>query len=218
MNHPLLRSGYLAILLAAALLPASGCRNALATAVYLVKGNNIEPEYDGLRGKRVAVVCRPVVDLKYRNASVAKQLARQMSILLEERVPRIEVVDHRKVAAWIDENGGWDEYTEVGEALDADMVLGVDLQEFTVYADQTLCQGRANTTISVYDCADGSQPVFEKELPQTVYPPNAVIPTSEKPEAEFRKEFVAVLADQIGRHFYAHDPHADYALDATVMD
>ena len=36
-------------------------------------------------------------------------------------------------------------------------------------------------------------------------------------EAEFRREFVAVLADQIARHFYAHDPYADLAQDAAAL-
>jgi hypothetical protein len=59
--------------------------------------------------------------------------------------------------------------------------------------------------------------VFEKTLPQTVYPPNSGVPTSERQEAEFRRAFVKVLADQIARHFYAHDPNADLAQDALAM-
>ncbi|GAF68683.1 unnamed protein product, partial [marine sediment metagenome] len=184
---------------------------------------SIDAEYDGLEGKKVVVVARPLVELKYRNTSAAKDLARQLSILLRENVSKIEVIDQRKVAEWTDANV-WDEYTEIGEALEADMVVGIDLQDFTIYKGQTLYQGKASVVLAVYDCTDlfdnaaGSQPVFEKELPQAVYPPNTAIPTSEKPEVEFRREFVRVLADQIGRHFYAHDAHADYALDAATLD
>ena len=219
MDRPFLRYGYFAavLTLAGAVLPVvGGCRNALVTAIYLVKGTNVDAEYDGLEGKKVVVVCRPMVDLKYSNTSVAKNLAQQISILLRNNVPKIEVVDTQKVEEWTDANV-WDEYTEIGDALEADMVVGIDLQDFTIYQGQTLYQGKANVVLRVYDCTDG-RPVFEKELPRSVYPPNTGIPTSEKPEVEFRRNFVRVLADHIGRHFYAHDAHADYALDATALD
>jgi hypothetical protein len=219
MDRPSLRYGYLAILLALAAggLAQSGCRNALVTAMVLARGTDLPAEYAGLRGKEVVVVCRPLADLKYRDTSVAKDLARQLSVLLQHRVPKIKVVDQRKVAQWLDENT-WEEYTEIGKALDAEMVVGVDLQDFSIYQGQTLYQGKATVALKVYDCKGGSQPVFEKDLPQAVYPPSTGIPTSEKAEAEFRREFVRVLAEQIGRHFYAHDAYADYALDATVLD
>ena len=219
MDRLSLRYGYLAIVLAlaAGIVSSGGCQGLLTTVMYFTKGNNLPAEYDGLRGKKVVVVCRPLADLKYRDASVAKDLARQLGLLLHHNVRKIEVIDHRKVVQWTDENM-WDEYVEIGEALEAEMVVGVDLRGFTIYQGQTLYQGKANVVLGVYDCVAGRQPVFEKELPQAVYPPNTGIPTSEKPEAEFRREFVRLLADQIGRHFYPHDPHADYALDATALD
>lgn len=219
MDRFSLRYGQLAVVLAlaASILPASGCNSALATVLWVVGGNNIPAEYDGLRGKKVVVVCRPLAGLKYRDASVAKNLARQVGALLRDNVSKIEVIDPRKVMQWTDENI-WDEYTEIGEALEADMVVGIDLQDFTIYQGQTLYQGRANVGISVYDCSNGGQPVFEKQLPQSVYPPSGGISTADKAETEFRGEYVRVLADEIARHFYAHDPYDTYALDATVLD
>lgn len=219
MDRPSLRYGYLAIMLAlaAGTLSASGCRNALATAMWITKGTNTPAEFDGLRGKKVVVVCRPLADLKYRDTSVAKDLTRELGLLLKSNVPKIELIDPRKVAQWTDENT-WDEYTEIGEALGAEMIVGVDLQEFSIYQGQTLYQGKATLALSVYDCIAGGHPIFEKDLPQSVYPPNSGIPTSEMREVEFRRKFVRVLADQIGRHFYAHDPYQDYALDATALD
>ena len=44
------------------------------------------------------------------------------------------------------------------------------------------------------------------------------MPTSERTEPEFRHEFVLVLADQIARHFYAHDPYADMGQDAAANE
>ena len=152
----------------------------------------------------------------YSNSNVGRELAMQVSALLEQKVPKIKMVDQRKIAKWADENQ-WEEYVEVGKAVKADMVVAVDLENFSIYQGQTLYQGKANATIRVYDCKDGHKMVFEKILPQTVYPPSSGVPTSTRPEAEFRRAFVMVLADQIARHFYAHDPYADMNQDTSAM-
>ena len=212
------RYGYLlaAAVLLAATVPSGGCTSVLATAMYVIKGNDIDAEFDGLRNKRVAVVCRPLVELQYRNSGVAHDLARQIGILLQRNVRDIEVIDHRKVAEWVDENT-WDEYVEIGKALDADMVVGVDLERFSIYEGQTLYQGKANVSIKVSNCRTGVT-AFEKTLTEAVYPPTRAIPTSEKQEPQFRREFVRVLADQIGRHFYPHDAYADFARDTAPLE
>jgi hypothetical protein len=195
---------------------AGGCVSALFTPLYMLNGNNIEAEFKGLKGKRVAVVCRPLVLMKYRNANVAKDLAREVTLLLKKNVPKIQVVEHGKVAEWMDENT-WEEYVEVGKAVGAEVVVGIDLERFDLLAGQTVYQGRANVTLKVYDCKSKSE-LFSKSPPQIAYPANHVVSSLNKQEVDFRREFVSILADQIARHFYAHDPHADVAMDSRAMD
>jgi hypothetical protein len=219
MDRPSLRFAVAAVVLIAGVIvisASSGCRSAIATAMYLIRGNMVDPDYTGLKGKTIAVVCRPPAGLNYSNANAGKDIVQQMSKLLQERVPKVKVVDPQKVAKWCDENT-WDEYVEVGKALKADMVVGVELEKFSIYQAQTLYQGKANSVVRVYDCKDGGKVVFEKILPQTVYPPNTFIPTSDVQESEFRHEFIGVLADQIARHFYAHDAYADLAQDNSAL-
>jgi len=196
-------------------LAAGGCANALFTAAWLVKGGNVDPEYAGLKNKKVAVVCRSPGDLAYRDSNVGKDLAREIGKFLKQNVTKIQVVDARKVDDWIDENT-WNEYTEVGKAVGADLVVGVDLEEFGLYEGQTVYQGKASVVVKVYDCKTGES-VFEKRLPRVVYPPSGVVPTSDKSEADFRRMFVRVLSDQIARHFYPHDPRDYFAIDSTAM-
>jgi len=205
-----------ALALLAALVPAAGCVGLFTTAAYLIRGTTLPAEYKGLRGKRVAVVCRPMVSLQYRDSTAAKDLARQIGNLLRQKVSRIEIVDQRRVDEWVDEHT-WDEYREIGKALKADMVVGVDLEDFSVLQGQTLYQGKANVTVRVVDCEHGGKDVFFKRLPQVVYPPNAGIPTSEQQESHFRRRFIAVLGDQIARYFYGHDPIDDFARDADAL-
>ena len=205
--------GLLAIGLA--LTAAAGC-NMVATAMYVISGQNVAADYSGLKGKRVAVVCRPVISLQYKNTTVSRDLAKQIGQLLTKNVDGIKVKDQREIDQWTDEHE-WEEYVEIGKAVDVDMVLGIDLEEFELYQGQTLYQGKANLTIAVYDVSKGKDPVYEKHLPQTHYPPNTSIPAGDLPEAQFRRKFVGVLAEQIARYFYDHDSTVDFASDSTAL-
>lgn len=220
MDRSTLRGGSLVLpilLMAATALSAIGCRTALTTAAYLIKGTNIDAEFEGLKEKRVVVVCRPVADLTFSSPTVDRDLAQEVGRLLQQNVKKIQVVPQRDVSKWVDENL-WNDYVEVGKALGADVVVGIDLYDFNILLDQTLYQGRANAAVRVYDCKTNGDPIFERELSQLLYPPNVGIPTSDRPEAAFRREYIGVLADQIGRHFYAHDAYANYAMDAKAME
>jgi hypothetical protein len=197
-------------------LPLAGCAKVLATAVYVIKGTNVPAEYPGLKEKRVAVVCRQLAMLQYRDSTVPRDLAARVGSLLAANGKKIEVIDQQRVAEWTDENA-WEEFTQIGKALEADMVVGIELEDFKLHQGQTLYQGRANVQIKVYDMKDGGKVVFEKTPRPSVYPPSGGIPTSEKQESQFRREYVGVLADEIGRHFYEHDSRASFAIDSTAL-
>ena len=80
------------------------------------------------------------------------------------------MIDQRKVAKWTDENT-WEEYSEVGKAMKADMVVGIDLESFSIFQGQTLYQGKANATIKVSIVSKGGKLVFDKSIPQCGLPP-----------------------------------------------
>jgi hypothetical protein len=135
--------------------------------------------------------------------------------LLQQKVRKIKVVDDREVSQWVDENS-WQRYSDVGKALKADMVVGVDLERFTLEQGPTLLQGNAAFHVGVYDMADGGRKVFEKSVPRILFPPNTPIPSAEKSEPEFRRLFIGVLAEQNGRQFYPHDSLDDFANDSAL--
>ncbi len=127
------------------------------------------------------------------------------------------VIDQREVTEWTDEKS-WDEFTEIGKALHADMVVGLDLDEFDLYQSQGLYQGRATISkLVVYDMRKPNEPAFETSIPQIHYPPTSPIPAGDKPEAEFRTQFIKVLSEHVARHFYDHDPTAEFASDSTAL-
>jgi hypothetical protein len=187
----------------------------VATALWALGYNDAPAEYDGLKGKTVAIVCRPITSLHYQDSHVARDLAGELGRLLHENGKKVTIVDPRKVERWCDENS-WDDFVEVGKAVKADVVMGIDLEQFSMYQGQTLYQGQASVTVHVYDCKDGKV-LFEKTPSQCVYPPNACISTSEKPAAQFRREFIKVLAGRLGVMFYPHNPWDDMAQDAAAL-
>lgn len=208
-----------AALLGTMLLPtlfATGCANWIAGAMWLMKGTNRSAECYALKGQRVVVVCRPPAEMEFSDgAAGSKELAIAIGELLGANVKKIEVVDYRDVDEWTDEHT-WQEYTEVGEALEADMIVGVDLETFHIYAGQTLYQGTSAISVTVYDMNQNGKAIYEKML-QVKYPPNAPIARDSKPPQQFRREFVGILARQVGKLFYDYDNFEDYAIDSKAL-
>ncbi|HOA53059.1 MAG TPA: hypothetical protein PKI05_12475 [Thermogutta sp.] len=191
-----------------------GC-SALATAMWITGASDVKPEYDGFKDKKVAVVARPVVALTYRDAHVDKELARRIQLILTNRVRKAQWIDQQKVEKWLDEHE-WETFPEVGKGVGADLVIGVEIEDFSLYKGQTVYQGTATLRVAVYDCAT-NQKVYEKSLSNINYPPNSVVPTSEVPESVFRREFLSVLAEAVARLFHSYDPHEFWALDTRTL-
>ncbi len=204
-------------LVATGCLAITGGCSLVATTLWMFQGINQSADFPGLKGKKVAVVCRSVSSLQYRYPTAGRELAKVIGALIQKNVPKATVVDQREVSEWTDEKS-WDEFTEIGKALHADMVIGLDLDEFDLYQSQGLYQGKATISkLAVYDVSKGNDPVFEKNIPQIHYPPNSPIPAGDKPEAEFRTQFIKMLAEHVARHFYDHDPTAEFASDSTAL-
>lgn len=208
------KTGLLSATIATLLLTA-GC-SALATAMWVTGAYKNQAEFPIEKEKKVAVVARPMVTLTYRDAHVDKDLARRVRAILVRELPKVQFIDQQKVERWLDENS-WENYSDVGKALGADYVIGVDIEEFGLYKGQTVYQGTASLLVQAFDCANGNR-MFEKPLHNIQYPPNGVVPTAEVLEPDFRREFVTVLAEFAARPFHAWDPNEDVALDARSLN
>jgi hypothetical protein len=210
--HPLA-----ALLLAAAvLLPSTGCPAMLATGLYVWEGGNLVPaECDLLRGERVVVVCRPPSSHDFRYARAASGVAQGVSQLLVKNVKGIDVVNPREVDNWVDESD-WGDFRELAEAVRADKVVHIELDNFELYKGKTLYQGSANVTVKVYDMKNRGKIEWEKQLGELLYPTNSGIPAQDKPVQQFENEFVAIVSEQIANSFHKHNPHASFAIDATA--
>lgn len=202
-------------LLMFAVISPAGC-GWLSLMMYNMNPDDTPADFKDLLGKKVVIVCRPVVELQFADSSVPHDLSRQVGAQLTSKLhKKIDLIDDREVSQWTDEHT-WHKFTDVGKALKADMVVGIELERFTLQQGPTLLQGNASYRLVVHDMTDGGRVVYEKSVPRLLFPPNTPIPTAEQSEPEFRRLFINVLAEQIGRHFYPHDSLDDFATDAAL--
>ncbi|TWT41586.1 hypothetical protein [Botrimarina hoheduenensis] len=204
-------------LAAVALVPSTGCLHLLlATGIYVMQGGNlVPPECDALEEKRVVVLCRPPASHEFRQAGAARQLADRVSGLLQDNVPGIDVVSQRKVDEWIDENDPG-EFEELGRAVNADLVLLIELSHFELFNGQTMYQGNTDVTLTVVDVKDKGRRVWDKPMGEVLFPIHSGIAVQDKSAQQFQRDFVAVVANEISRNFHKHDPHANFAIDALA--
>jgi hypothetical protein len=206
----------LLLLAAGAILPAGGCAQVLATGLYVWHGGNLAPaDCEALEGQRVVVVCRPPASHEYRYAGASRGVAKRVSEKLVEHVKRIDVVNPREVDNWVDESD-WGDFRELAEAVHADKVVYIQLDDFELYKGKTLYQGNADVTVSVYDLKDRNRQEWERHLGEILYPINSGIPAQDKPPQQFEREFVEIVAENIAINFYRHDPNAGFAMDALA--
>src|SRR4030095_246040 len=183
---------------------------------YWIKGNNIDAKFDGLKNKRVAVVCLDANSLK-GPGSEADHIAKAVSRTLGYNVKNIKLVRQSEVADWFD-NHDQDvtDYADIGRGVKADMVVGIDLEGFSIHEGQTLLKGRAAVVTRVYDMQRGGEVVYESPQREIPWPKSGARHVTEN-EANFRVAFIQTLAMKISHEFYAYDASEDYGLDAAFL-
>lgn len=215
MLAPAARRIRLAALAAAILLPtATGC-STLFTAAYLLQPADVPAEFNGLKGKHVAVVCRPIVELEFTDAGSARELASLVGSQVEGKVRRARLISQQEVARWIDENS-WVDYPTLGKSLDADLVVGIDLEEFRLHEGSTLYRGRATAHVRVFEVAT-KKVLFDKRIDDFAFPANSAIPATDRTEGEFRGMFLQMLSQKIARCFHAYESRDVFAEDSLTF-
>jgi hypothetical protein len=191
----------------------AGC-SMLATGAWVINPKDVDAEYDGLNGKRVAVVCRAPGGLSYTDHDVPPLLSEMVSHLLAENVDKITIVPQSEIRDWTDHHE-LDSYKEFGLAMKADRIVVLDLENFSVRQGKTTLQGDASVEVAVYDIASGD--VIKRLGPiESRYPPNNSIPadiSNDRFERRFRQTYIGVLGHQIARRFYAHDSREVVKMD-----
>ena len=191
-----------------------GC-STLLTAAYLFQPADVPAEFKGLRGKHVAVVCKPIVELEFSDASSARELATMVGTQLDSKVRRARLIGQQEVARWIDENS-WVDYPTLGKSLDADLVVGIDLEQFRMHEGSTLYRGRATAHVRVFEVLT-KKVLYEKRIDDFTFPSNTAIPSADQSEAEFRGMFLQILSQKISRCFHAYESREVFAEDSLTF-
>jgi len=195
----------------------SGCNFALPI-MYLIQGPPaINAKFDELRGDKVVVVCDADFPVLINFNSVDSQLAQKLGQHLHDAYPirKIDVVSSGEVASWLDEHDDWT-VAEIGKAFDADYVLYVNVESFSVFEEHssTMYRGRATVAIRVHDMSKDGNVVYDATQ-ESKYPIGQPVSIGDIRRPVFEQQYIDRLADEIGRHFYPYwpgDETANYGI------
>jgi hypothetical protein len=204
-------------LVLAALTPFAGCVGMVANLISATTSGFVPPAFPGLSEKKVAVVCIATSD-QFGPTSTSHELARRIHQVLRAKVPRIELVDQQEVEDWIDQHD-WNsiDFQAIGQAVDADLVVAVDVHSMSLHEGKTMYKGRADVELVVYDMLQAGESVFSRPPSPIEYPQAGGVYTTEISERDFRRRFLDVMARQVARNFHAFEMNQDYARDAELL-
>lgn len=207
----------LLFLAAGLLVIPTGCIGLAANLMNAVRGYTVKAQYNGLEGKRVAIVTL-TDSSQYSDDVAGRLLSQRVSDRLQMELKKnIKLVREDEVQQWRDRNG-WDalEFIDIGRGVKADKVVGIEMLNLRLRDGATLYRGRADVTVTVYDTESGDME-FRRTLTDFTYPTNAGQYTSETTEFKFRNLYLGMLADQIARYFHNYDHTDTVALDAAIV-
>lgn len=191
----------------------------------MVKGTDEPPKFDILLHDpvKVVVVCQSLAKDQYRNETVPREIARQVTDLLDRNIKnkKMTLVPCDTVEGWLDDCGNrFDSFQEVGKAkgIEADIVIGIEIMEFRITEPQSPMLFRGNTFLMVkaVDCKTGK--VLCKEQMRVVDPPNMPVAAGPVGEHAFRANFVTVVSERIACLFHPYDKNKINRMDAHSID
>lgn len=203
-----------AVLVLLICLTNAGCIGALAQLFFVLKGHDIPAEYSEFKSRTVAVVVNTKASA-YGPDSLAETMERFINLKLAANVSDIQIVPKVEIANWFDINGtDKTRLAEMGKSVQADFVLSIDMEDYSIREGSTIYKGKSEITIAVIDCNSG-QTTYTTGPDQMEYPENGR-PAIQTNDRKFETFYLAWLSEQIARQFYKHDYTKDVAADAAL--
>ena len=199
--------------LSLSLLACTGCTPLVGLISILNGAHTVPAEFELPEDQRIAVVCVSQSG-SFGPSTVASMIANRVTMLLNENLGQVRLIEQQAIDDWRDHNG-WDaiNYRELGRGVDADIVVAIDLESFSLHEGQTLLRGEASAGATVYDMTTGGKIVKQWQPKSVRYPKTTGYYAGEMSEVEFRRAFVDVIARQIARRFYRYEIVEDVAID-----
>lgn len=185
----------------------------MAHLLYIVKGHDIPAAYSGFAGKRVAVVVT-TESSSFGPDSLADTMQQYLHLKLASNIKDIILVPPTEVKNWIDLNQtDGTNLVDLGRGVGADLVFGVDVDNYRIREGRTMYKGRADIEVSVVETATGEK-TFAFGPDQFEYPENGR-PAMNTTDRQFQAFYLSWLTERLARNFYKHDGITDYADDAA---
>lgn len=204
------------------LFPA-GCSLVTMTGKMLFGDPVIVPEFtrvthvDLVRQKKtVAVVCTAAAAVENEYPGINSNILRNVTQALKRE--DVRVINSSKVTDFLEEHHNmWDGPDELAEAIDADYIIHIEVEELTHKVDRSpgLFQGRSQGTVHAYEVAREEGRKRAREVLssrfESKYPANAPRSANKMSGEHFQREYVQRISAQIARKFYRH--HASETVD-----
>jgi hypothetical protein len=222
------RGLHLAVLLVVSVL-AAGC-NLMAMPYFLLSE---EPKQDAQcklasedKNKEVRVVIMAFfteLETRPEFLKIDRELSRMLAMQLQEgfkkNKEKVVVVPTSQVEKYKDEHPGWHSGNseEIGKHFRADYVINLEINSITLYepgSSNTLYRGRASVSVDVVKVHEASEgPKFQHEY-RCEYPrARGPIPAGDSDPAQFRQQFLTVVARELSWLFTPHLVDDDFKCD-----
>lgn len=197
-------------LILAVLASLSGCQ-LVTTAVYMIKGTDVDPDCPvKLKGK-IAVLCWTDPSQVYTDGDNANALGAAINHKLNQKLnkKKCEIVSQQEVLNRLDNYSDnitdVDDLIEIAKELEVDYLIGVYLTEYEYQEGFNVFRGKAMVEVSLIDGKAGKEVYSKLDMPKYVYPPNRSVSTDDMSAQAFQRVYMSKLAEQVGRLFYKYD-------------
>jgi hypothetical protein len=186
-----------------------------------------------LKGKKVVVLTHAVAGTQSDSRAVDRDLTREFVVLLREKVKKIEVVEPSKVWDWVDAHPSWSEPAEVATAMEADVVIFLEIEAFQIQDPSSpgLFKGISKIHIQMtemqYPKNSKGKPITDKprepeliydEICDSEFPKRGPIPMdSGVSRSGFKNKFIKLVATELSWHF-AERAVGDDIQDTKIYD
>lgn len=197
------------------ILTNAGCIRFAANLLYAIRGNDSPAEYDGLRDKRVAIICS--TSGAVASEAVNSMLSSNIISSLSRNLPKADIVRQEEVDKWIQMDGFSDgDNQRLAKGVKADQLVTISVDNLKLRDGATLFRGQCDIHVAVYDMKNGGKQVFDKQIVEHSFPKNGGTPITDTTEAKFRSAYLQLVSYRISSLFHPYDPTFDVALDATM--
>ncbi len=171
----------------------------------------VKAEYSKIDKKRVAILVWADRSILDEHARVRLQVAKAVGYEMEKRLPDATLIPAKKVCdLQTKSDTDWEGMSNVkiGRELDADLLLRLDLFEYTTRATDTreLRKARIAASVLLYECGPdaGSDAVYSGEV-RVTYPPESHHGVGGTHEVDLLQRARELFAEVTARKFYDHE-------------